>query len=164
MVWTNPALLTLLSVSHVASAAFQSTPVLGWNSYNQVGCSPTEAGITTQINSLATRGFVTAGYKFFGIDCGWASRDGVRNATSGALKYDATAFPNGILPLANLIRSKGMNLMMYSDAGVRMCDTTVPSPVLGSLGNETADADLFKSLGAEFLKCKSYFTPTLRID
>ncbi|KAI0876252.1 alfa-D-galactopyranosidase/beta-L arabinopyranosidase [Hypoxylon argillaceum] len=131
---------------------FQSTPVMGWNSYNQVACSPTEAGITAAINSLASRGFVAAGYKYFQVDCGWASRDGLRNATTGALKIDLDRFPNGLSPLSNLARSKGMKWSMYSDAGVRMCDTQTPSPVAGSLGYEAADADLFKSLNTEYVK------------
>ncbi|KAI0490187.1 alfa-D-galactopyranosidase/beta-L arabinopyranosidase [Xylaria cf. heliscus] len=131
---------------------FQSTPVMGWNSYNQMACSPNEAKITAAINSLTARGFVDAGYKFFQVDCGWASRDAQRNATTGALKIDFDRFPNGLLPLSNLARSKGMKWSMYSDAGVRMCDTQVPSPVSGSLGNEAADANLFKSLNTEYVK------------
>ncbi|KAI1360451.1 glycoside hydrolase superfamily [Xylaria arbuscula] len=145
--------LTLVSgASLVAAQQFQSTPVLGWNSYNQLACSPDELSITEAINSLANRGFVNAGYTFFQLDCGWASRDGQRNATSGALKIDLDSFPNGLLPLSDLARSKGMKWSMYSDAGYRMCDTQAPSPVLGSLGNEAVDADLFKSLNAEYVK------------
>ncbi|KAJ2979346.1 hypothetical protein NUW58_g7221 [Xylaria curta] len=135
---------------------FQPTPVMGWNSYNQMACSPNDAKITEAINSLTERGFVKAGYKFFQLDCGWASRDGKRNTTTGALKIDLDRFPNGLLPLSNLARSKGMKWSMYSDAGVRMCDTQVPSPVLGSLGNEAADADLFKALKTEYVKCIVY--------
>lgn len=153
MIWSNYAFLALATTHHVAFASFQTTPIMGWNSYNQVSCSPTSATITAAINSLSSRGFVTAGYKYFQIDCGWASRDGQRNTSSGALKIDLTAFPNGLKPLSDLARSKGMKWTMYSDAGVRMCDPQVPSPVLGSLGHEAADADFFKSLNTEYVKC-----------
>ncbi|KAH7083588.1 alpha-galactosidase 5 precursor [Paraphoma chrysanthemicola] len=132
---------------------------MGWNSYNQLSCSPNNAKITTQINSLASREFVSAGYKYFQIDCGWASRDGQRNATTGALKVDSSAFPNGLKPLSDLARSKGMKWTMYSDAGVRMCDPQVPSPVLGSLGHEAADADFFKSLNTEYVKSANQNAP-----
>ncbi|KAJ6201772.1 glycoside hydrolase superfamily [Bipolaris maydis] len=152
MIWTNSFLLSLAGASHVAAQSFQQTPVMGWNSYNQMSCSPNAQKITTTINTLASRGFVAAGYKFFQIDCGWASRDGQRNSTNGALKVDLTAFPNGLQPLADLARSKGMKWTMYSDAGVRMCDPQSPSPVLGSLGHEAADAAFFKSLGTEYVK------------
>jgi len=152
MILTNSVLLTLAGATHVASQSFQLTPVMGWNSYNQMSCSPNTQKITTTINSLASRGFVDAGYKFFQIDCGWASRDGQRNATSGALKVDLKAFPGGLKPLSDLARSKGMKWTMYSDAGVRMCDPEAPSPVLGSLGHEAADADFFKTLNTEYVK------------
>ena len=151
---TRYTLIALVSGTNLAVAQqFQSTPVLGWNSYNQLACSPNELSITEAINSLADRGFVNAGYNFFQLDCGWASRDGPRTATRRALKIDLTRFPNGLLPLSNLARSKGMKWSMYSDAGYRMCDTQAPSPVLGSLGHEAVDADLFKSLNAEYIKC-----------
>ncbi|KAF3009962.1 hypothetical protein E8E13_011226 [Curvularia kusanoi] len=152
MVGPNIALLSLSSAAVVAAQSFQTTPVLGWNSYNQMSCSPNQDKITKTINALADRGFVTAGYKYFQIDCGWASRDGQRNATNGAIKVDTTAFPNGLKPLSDLARSKGMKWTMYSDAGVRMCDPQSPSPVLGSLGHEAADADFFKTLNTEYLK------------
>ncbi|KAJ4993329.1 hypothetical protein SVAN01_01304 [Stagonosporopsis vannaccii] len=152
MVGPSLALLSLSSAALAAAQSFQSTPVLGWNSYNQVSCSPTQEGITKTINALSDRGFVNAGYNYFQIDCGWASRDGQRNSSTGALKVDENAFPNGLKPLSDLARSKGMKWTMYSDAGVRMCDPQVPSPVLGSLGHEAADAELFKSLNAEYVK------------
>lgn len=155
MVGPNLALVCLSSAALAAAQSFQSTPVLGWNSYNQVSCSPTQDGITKAINALADRGFVAAGYNFFQIDCGWASRDGRRNSTTGALAIDTNAFPDGLKPLSDLARSKGMKWTMYSDAGVRMCDLQVPSPVLGSLGHEAQDAEFFKSLNTEYLKCKS---------
>ncbi|CAA9964044.1 Alpha-galactosidase [Pyrenophora teres f. maculata] len=154
MIWTNSALVAIAgaSVSQVAAQSFQQTPVMGWNSYNQMSCSPNTQKITTTINSLSSRGFVDAGYKFFQIDCGWASRDGQRNSSNGALKVDLNAFPGGLKPLSDLARSKGMKWTMYSDAGVRMCDPQSPSPVLGSLGHEAADADFFKTLNTEYVK------------
>ncbi|KAF4126531.1 alpha-galactosidase [Geosmithia morbida] len=132
--------------------SFQSTPVMGWNSYNQVACSPNDSVIASAISSLADRGFVDAGYRYLQVDCGWASRDQQRNSSTKALKIDLDAFPDGLQHLSDLARSKGMIWSMYSDAGTRMCDTEVPSPVLGSLGNEAADAELFKSLGTAYVK------------
>ncbi|KAI8201598.1 putative alpha-galactosidase D [Colletotrichum sp. SAR 10_65] len=152
MVFSTFIALALLGAPLAASQSFQSTPVMGWNSYNQVSCSPNHDKIEAAINSLASRGFVDAGYKFFQIDCGWASRDGQRNDTSGALKINLDAFPQGLQPLSDLARSKGMKWTMYSDAGEKMCDPEVPSPVAGSLGHEAVDADFFKSLGTEYVK------------
>lgn len=148
-------LVALAPVALAPVQAFRSTPVMGWNSYNQLSCSPNETNIASAINALSDRGFVDAGYEFFQIDCGWASRDGERNASTGALKIDPDAFPNGLQGLSDLARSKDMVWSMYSDAGVRMCDPVEPSPVLGSLGHETADAELFKSLGTGYVKCRA---------
>ncbi|KAF4499698.1 Alpha-N-acetylgalactosaminidase precursor [Fusarium agapanthi] len=99
-----------------------------------------------------SRGFVDAGYRFFQIDCGWASRDTQRDPNTGALKIDSNGFPDGLKPLSDLARSKGMKWTMYSDAGEPMCDPQYPSPVLGSLGHEAVDAEFFKSLNTEYLK------------
>ncbi|KAF5698417.1 hypothetical protein FGLOB1_12067 [Fusarium globosum] len=115
-----PSILVVAAIPSLASGqSFQSTPIMGWNSYNQVSCSPTNKTITTAIEALSSRGFVNAGYKFFQIDCGWASRDAQRDPTTGALKVDSDAFPDGLKPLSDLARSKGMKWTMYSDAGVR---------------------------------------------
>ena len=164
MSWTNHAILALAGVAHATAQSFQNTPIMGWNSYNPLSCSPNSAKITAAIDGLANGGFVTAGYKYFQIDCGWASRDGQRNSSNGALKIDLTAFPDGLKPLSDLARSKGMKWTMYSDAGVRMCDPQVPSPVLGSLGHEAADADFFKSLNTEYVKCLSHLPVKTSID
>ncbi|KAN0060576.1 hypothetical protein ACQY0O_007228 [Thecaphora frezii] len=125
-------------------AAFQQTPTLGYNTYNYVACSPTEAVVRDTINALADKGFVAAGYNIFQVDCGWQARDNSRNS-AGAINVNTNAFPNGIKPLSDLAASKGLKWGMYSDAGVRSCDTTVPSPNAGSLGHEAADAQQFKS-------------------
>ena len=155
MAYSKIVLVAALTLGQFAVAQTPgSTPIMGYNSYNQVACSPTEAQITTAINALASGGYLSAGYQFFQADCGWASRDGARNATTGALKVDADRFPNGLQPLSTLARSKGFKWSMYSDAGVRMCDTTAPSPVLGSLGAEAKDAAFFASLNTEYLKCE----------
>jgi alpha-galactosidase len=83
MILTNSALVTLAVAAHLAFQSFQSTPVMGWNSYNQMSCRPTTDKITSTINSLASRGFVAVSCNFFQIDGGRASRDGQHNATNG---------------------------------------------------------------------------------
>ncbi|EWZ27778.1 hypothetical protein FOZG_18505 [Fusarium oxysporum Fo47] len=152
MKWLNQIMMAVATAPLVTPQSFQSTPVMGWNSYNQFSCSPNQQVIKDTIEALAGRGFVDAGYKFFQIDCGWASRDAQRDSATGAIKVNKNAFPDGLKPLSDLARSKGMNWTMYSDAGVRMCDPEVPSPVLGSLGHEAADAAFFKSLNTDYLK------------
>ena len=148
--------LALLAMHNAVVQGIVTTPIMGYNSYNQVACSPSETQITAAINAMASRGFLAAGYKYFQIDCGWASRDNTRNATTGALNVNTNWFPHGLKPLSDLARSKGFIWSMYSDAGVRMCDTTAPSPVAGSLGHEMVDAEFFASLNTQYLKCKQH--------
>lgn len=155
MALIRPIVLALAWTFYVAAQGFGKTPVMGYNSYNQLACSPNESTMTAAINAMVDRGFLAAGYNYFTVDCGWSARDGQRNASTGALRVDPNRFPNGLKPLSNLARSRGLKWTMYSDAGVRMCDTTAPSPVLGSLGHEAVDAEFFKSMNTEYLKCES---------
>jgi alpha-galactosidase len=145
-----PLVLLAVALANEATAQILK-PVMGYNSYNHVACTPTDASMTAVINSLSSKGLVTAGYKYFQIDCGWAATDKSRNSTNGAIKVNTSRFPNGLQPLANLARSKGMQWTMYSDAGYRMCDSF---PVAGSLGHEAADAAFFASLGTVYIKCE----------
>lgn len=145
--------LSFVVPSHAQS--FGQTPIMGYNSYNQYSCSPNESSMRAVMDALSSGSFQAAGYHYFQIDCGWSARNGMRNATTGALAVDTTAFPSGLKSLADYARSKGFRWSMYSDAGVRMCDPQVPSPVLGSLGYESVDANFFASLGTEYLKCRS---------
>lgn len=139
------ALVGLLALTAgPTQAAFQQTPTLGYNTYNAVACSPNETYVQQTIDALSSQGFVSAGYNIFQVDCGWQSRYGQRNA-DGSLKINSEAFPSGIMVLSEYAARKGMKWGMYSDAGVRACDTTVPSPILGSLGHEDADAKQFAS-------------------
>jgi hypothetical protein len=90
-------------------------PILGYNSYNDVACSPNETWMEASINALASRKLVDLGYKYFQVDCGW---QGFQRLPNGSLTYDAEAFPNGIQPLSQLARSVGMVWSMYTDQGV----------------------------------------------
>ncbi len=101
------------------------------------------------INGMSSNGFVSAGYRFFQVDCGWAASN---RDSSGTLTPDTSRFPNGLSGLANSARSKGMYWSMYTDQGFSMCDTRVPSPVPGSLNYETQDVSFFKSLGTAYVK------------
>ncbi|KAH7099565.1 glycoside hydrolase superfamily [Auriculariales sp. MPI-PUGE-AT-0066] len=144
-------------VLHAALAALalaslsDAKPTLGYNTYNDIACSPTAAYMSSTIDALVSKGFLAAGYNLFQIDCGWQSTDLARDS-AGALKTDTTRFPSGLAPISTKARNAGFLFGLYSDAGLRACDTTVPSQRLGSLGHETADAQLFKNLSVTHLK------------
>lgn len=127
------------------------TPGMGFNTYNQVSCSPTESKSHTIMDIMASQGYIDAGYNFFQVDCGWVSRTTSRDA-SGNLITNTDAFPSGMKSLGQYATSKGLEFGLYSDAGYRACDPQVPSPVLGSLGHEAQDAQLLKSYNVSYLK------------
>lgn len=83
---------------------FGRTPPMGFNTYNPAACTINQTFVQDTINAFAEKGFGTAGYTIFGLDCGW---QGTQRQSNGSITYDATAFPNGILPLSNLANSKG---------------------------------------------------------
>jgi alpha-galactosidase len=149
-------------VLRAASTVGIDTPIMGYNSYNDVACSPTADHMSSTIDALVSRGFRDAGYTFFQIDCGWQSRSGTRTGNSyGAIDYDKSNFPQGIAPISQKARDNGFIFSLYSDAGVRACDTIVPSPRLGSYGHELADARQFADWQVGYLKCK-YTTGSTR--
>ncbi|KIS67403.1 uncharacterized protein UMAG_04503 [Mycosarcoma maydis] len=127
------------------------TPGMGFNTYNQVSCSPTESKSHTIMDIMASQGYIDAGYNFFQVDCGWVSRTTSRDA-SGNLITNTDAFPSGMKSLGQYATSKGLEFGLYSDAGYRACDPQAPSPVLGSLGHEAQDAQLLKSYNVSYLK------------
>ncbi|TKY88828.1 hypothetical protein EX895_002069 [Sporisorium graminicola] len=127
------------------------TPGMGFNTYNQVSCSPTVAASHTTMDIMQSQGYLAAGYNFFQVDCGWVSRTTARDA-SGNLMVNTDAFPSGMKSLGSYATSKGLDFGLYSDAGYRACDPQSPSPVLGSLGHEAQDAALLKSFNVSYLK------------
>lgn len=80
------------------------TPAMGFNTYNPAACTINDTYIRNTINSFSDKGFGSAGYKIFSLDCGW---QGQQRQSNGSITYDAGAFPNGISPLSNLAISKG---------------------------------------------------------
>ncbi|KAF4556769.1 Alpha galactosidase A-like protein 1 [Elsinoe fawcettii] len=148
-----PAFLSiaLLASSTLAiNNGFGRTPVMGFNTYNDIGCNPNEKYMFDTMDSFAQRGFLGAGYKYFQIDCGWQSTSNRRQA-NGSLDWDRTAFPNGIRALADRAISRGFQWSMYTDQGVYACDTRSPLPA-GSLGYERQDALQFAGWNVDYVK------------
>ncbi|KAG8626004.1 hypothetical protein KVT40_006405 [Elsinoe batatas] len=129
---------------------FGRTPVMGFNTYNDVSCNPNQQYMYDTMDSFAHRGFAGLGYKYLQIDCGWQSTTNRRQA-NGSLDWDRTAFPNGIRALADRAISLGFKWSMYTDAGVYACDTRSPLPA-GSLGYERQDALQFAGWNVDYVK------------
>lgn len=133
--------------------AGRSTPIMGYNSYNDVACSPNGTWVDASIRAMSSKGLVDLGYDHFQIDCGWQGFDRLPN---GSIKYDASVFPNGVQPLSDLARSLGMKWSMYTNQGVYACDTRqLPEQLRpGSLGHEEEDAAMFAAWNTEYMKVR----------
>ncbi|GIZ37744.1 hypothetical protein CKM354_000118000 [Cercospora kikuchii] len=136
---------------HALDNGFGRTPVMGFNTYNDVGCSPNQTYVDATIRAFAQKGFKDAGYKYFQVDCGW---QGFQRASNGSLTYDASTFPNGIAPLSKLARDSGFQWSMYTDQGKFSCDTRSAAQGLrpGSLGFENQDALQFAGWNTAYVK------------
>ena len=129
----------------------RSTPIMGYNSYNDVACSPNGTWMDASIRAMSSKGFVDLGYSYFQIDCGW---QGFERLSNGSITYDASVFLDGIRPLSDLARSLGMTWSMYTDQGEYSCDTRqLPEQLRpGSLGHEEGDAAMFAAWNTEYVK------------
>ncbi|PWN31523.1 glycoside hydrolase [Meira miltonrushii] len=135
-----------------ADTSFQK-PVLGYNTYNAIGCQPTEKFAHEQINTMQKDGYLAAGYDLFSIDCGWQENNIHRNSSAGnAIPQNLTSFPAGMQALGQYAISRGFRYGLYSDAGYRSCLPTAISDEVGSLGYENEDAAQFASWNVSYLK------------
>lgn len=94
----------LASQAAALDNGFGRTPPMGFNTYNPAACTINQTYVQDTINAFADKGFATAGYTVFGLDCGW---QGTQRQGNGSITYDSRAFPNGILPLSKLANSRG---------------------------------------------------------
>lgn len=62
--WTF-ALLTVPALG--LDNGFGRTPVMGFNTYNDVGCSPNQTYMQNTMRSFASKGFADLGYKYFQV-------------------------------------------------------------------------------------------------
>ena len=125
------------------STILGATPPMGWNSWNNFGCSPSESLIKSTADAIVSSGMAAAGYEYVNIDDCWMSgRDG-----SGNLVADASKFPSGIAALAEYIHGKGLKLGIYESPGNTTC-----AGKTGTQGHETQDAQSYAKWGVDYLK------------
>lgn len=152
---TTPLLLLPL-LTTALNNTFGLTPLLGYNTYNDVACSPNQTHLRTTIHALSTQTLIAAGYKYFQLDCGW---QGFTRSPNGSLTFDEKVFPDGIAPLSALARGLGLVWSMYTNQGVYSCDTRGKEEGLrpGSLGFEREDARVFEGWGTGYVKVWFFF-------
>ena len=125
------------------STVLGATPPMGWNSWNNFGCNPSETLIKGTADAMVSSGMAAAGYQYVNIDDCWMSgRD-----ASGNLVADASKFPSGIAALADYVHGKGLKLGIYESPGNTTC-----AGKTGTQGHETQDAQSYAKWGVDYLK------------
>jgi alpha-galactosidase len=125
------------------STVVAATPPMGWNSWNNFGCSPSEDLIKKTADAMVSSGMAAVGYQYVNIDDCWMSgRDG-----SGVLQWDKAKFPNGIPALADYVHKQGLKLGIYETPSSTTC-----AGKTGGAGHEQQDAKTFAEWGIDYLK------------
>jgi alpha-galactosidase len=116
---------------------------MGWNSWNNFGCNPSESLLKGVADAMVSSGMAATGYQYVNIDDCWMSgRD-----SSGNLLADSSKFPSGMKALADYVHGKGLKLGIYEAPAATTC-----AGKTGSQGHEAQDANTFASWGVDYLK------------
>lgn len=133
----------MLTATTNAQPIDNSTPPMGWMTWNQFGVNINEQIIRETADAMVATGMVDAGYDYIIIDDGWqGGRDNRNNIIP-----DPQKFPSGMKALADYVHSKGIKLGIYSDAAPLTC-----AGYTASLGFETQDARTFAQWDIDYLK------------
>ena len=128
------------------------TPPMGWNTWNTFGVNIDEKLIKESADALVETGLAECGYTYLVMDDGWSEHR--RDENSRRIVPDHIKFPNGIVPIADYIHSKGLKLGMYSCCGYQTC-AAYPS----SYEHEFIDAETFAEWGVDYLKYDYCYKP-----
>jgi alpha-N-acetylgalactosaminidase len=91
---------------------------MGWMTWMYYTTEINEGLIRDVADTMASGGYLQAGYRVISIDDGWTtSRDPVTNA----LVADPIKFPSGIPALVSYVNAKGLELGIYADVGSLTC-------------------------------------------
>ncbi|MFH0518668.1 alpha-galactosidase [Streptomyces sp. M41] len=134
-----------------------STPQMGWNTWNVFRCDINEGKIKAAADAIKEHGLDKLGYKYVNIDDCWQAE---KRDENNRLQADPGRFPQGIKPVADYVRARGLKLGLYATPGKRTCANIWDDypGMNGSLGYEELDAQTFVSWGVEYLKydwCKA---------
>lgn len=118
-------LLVYLSPASLHSQTINSPkPLLGWNSWDSYGTSPTEKAMLANIDAMEKK-LKPFGYTYFVIDAGWQmeldSTTKTRKRTmDNYARYipSKSAFPNGIKAIADAAHAKGLKFGIHIMRGI----------------------------------------------
>ena len=126
------------------------TPVMGWNSYCNCDCSPSEKIITDAADALVRLGLSDLGYNMVGLDDGYLGRE---RGADGQLVWKEDIFPHGMKWLTDYIHAKGLLAGCYLGCGL-----TTWWGDAGTLGHEFEDAKRIAEWGFDLVKYDNHPT------
>ncbi len=143
--WRLPALLAVLAAWGAPGSTnnLALTPPMGWNSWNNFGCSVSESIIENVANEMAVNGMQAAGYEYINIDDCWM----VLRESNGVIVANPGTFPDGMATLSGYVHALGFKFGLYSDHGTATCQGKP-----GGYGYEYLDANTYASWGVDYLK------------
>ncbi|THH12158.1 hypothetical protein EW145_g192 [Phellinidium pouzarii] len=142
---TGLAITIILLARHAGAVnnGLAITPQMGWNTWNSFGCDSSQDLLLSTAQQIVALGFKDLGYNYVLQDDCWSAG---RNST-GHLQANTTKFPDGMAYVADQLHAMNLSFGIYSDAGSLTC-----GQYIGSLGNETIDAQTWASWGVDYLK------------
>lgn len=135
----------LLVAAHGLDNGVGLLPPMGYNTWNDLGCSVTEDHIRQRADMMVERGLLKAGYTYLNLDDCWQAP--ARDSLTGRLQGDLTRFPSSIRNLSDYIHAKGLKFGIYTDRGYSTCANRP-----GSYGHEVLDAQTFADWGVDYVK------------
>jgi hypothetical protein len=124
-------------------------PPMGWNSWNDFFVNITDEIVRGQADAIEAMGLKAAGYQYVVIDDGWAKlvNDQWQRDAGGHIVVEATRFPDGMKPVGDYIRGKGLKFGIYTKWYTK--------------GHEAFDVADFLSWGVEYYKYDNFNTDYL---
>jgi len=120
------------------------TPSMGWSTWNKLKCSFNATVLLEVADAMVKSGMVAAGYTQLNIDDCWPLKERAKN---GSIVPDPKRFPDGMAAFSKALRSRGVNLGIYTGHGNFTC-----KKFPGSYGYEKLDATTYASWGVTYVK------------
>jgi alpha-galactosidase len=106
---------------------------MGYNTWDDFRCGGINASNLMKVaDAMVAQQLPELGYRYVSMDDCWAKS---RDPTTGVIRPDPKAFPDGMKAVADYVHSKGLLFGVYTDRGEHTC---VGRP--GSQGYEALDA------------------------
>lgn len=124
---------------------------MGYNTWNDLACAPTEKKLQETVDRLKKLGFDKLGYQYITVDDCWSLR---QRDPNGRLQANPQAFPRGMAAMANFIHERGFKFGLYTDRASLTCEGYP-----GSMGHEELDAETFAGWGVDLIKNDGCWDP-----